>query len=81
MTPSQISQSEASPRKAKKPTTSVTMVTNTPEATAGSKPARVSVKRDEDAGQRRRQQIEDHGRGDHQPQLADAEPEAARPSP
>ena len=31
-----ISHSAASPRKAKKPTTSVTVVTNTPEAIAGS---------------------------------------------
>ena len=55
---------DASARKAKKPTTSVTVVTNTVEETAGSKPMRLSAERNEDAGKRRRQQIDDHRRAD-----------------
>ena len=54
------SHSVASPRKAKKPTTSVTMVTNTPDDTAGSKPQRDERQRNENAGQRRREEVADH---------------------
>ena len=72
--------SAARPRKAKKPTQSVIMVTNTPEAMAGSRPQRIEAERNEDARQRRDQEIDDHGRADHQAELAAAEPvEGDRP--
>ena len=68
------SHSAASPRKAKKPTTSVTVVTKTPEAIAGIDVEMVERQRHQDARERRGDEVDDHGRADDEAELVGAEP-------
>ena len=63
------------PRNDRKPTTSVMVVTNGPEDTAGSTPSRVSSQRDQDAAERRRRQHRHHRQRDDQAEVGDVEPE------
>ena len=53
-------------RNEKKPTTSVTVVTNGLEATAGSNLRPVQGERNEDSAEGGRDQIADHGQPDHE---------------
>ena len=62
------------PRKAKKPITSVTVVTNGPDAIAGSTPSRVSSSGMSDAAKRGRREHADHREPDHQAEIGDLEP-------
>ena len=48
---------------------SVTIVVNTDDEMAGSAPKRVEQQRDQDAGKRRRQHVDDHRAGDHQAEI------------
>lgn len=64
----------AIPRKAKKPVQSVTVVTKTEEAIAGSAPILSSSSGRRDAGKGCRYQIDDHRRRNHPAQLVVVEP-------
>ena len=64
------------PRKAKKPTTSVTVVTKVPDETAGSIVELVEQQRDRDAGERRGDESDHHRDADDHAELGIAEPEA-----
>ena len=61
-------------RKEKNPTTSVIVVTNGPDDTAGSTPKRISSERNQNAAKRCGRQHAHHGEADHQAEVADVEP-------
>ena len=69
--------SVAIPRNEKKPTTSVTVVTNGPDATAGSTPEPVQRERNQDPAERRRHQLADHRQPDHDAEVGHLEPRQA----
>ena len=62
------------PRNEKKPTTSVTVVTNTPDDTAGSSRKPLEHQRDQDAGERRGEQVADHREPDDDAEVGHLEP-------
>ena len=69
------------PRKAKKPTTSVMVVTKGPDETGGIDPKSRQHQRNDDAAERGRGQHADHRKPDHHSEVGDLEPRRPPPHP